>query len=217
MVMNNQNDHLKTLSDIRSMMERSSRFISLSGLSGVAAGIFALLGAAAVYVFFNISPFEGTYYYEAAGSPARWGIEPISFLILDAAIVLICAVASGIFFTTRQAKQKGQKIWGALTQRLLISLAIPLVAGGLYCIALMRYGMFGLVAPTTLIFYGLALLNASKYTFDDIRYLGICEIVLGLIAINFLGYGLEFWALGFGVLHIIYGTLMYNKYERTET
>ncbi len=216
MVMNNQNDHLKTLSDIRSMMERSSRFISLSGLSGVSAGIFALLGAAAVYIFFNISPFEGTYYYEAAAAPTKWGIDPLRFLILDAAIVLICALASGIFFTTRQAKQKGQKIWGALTQRLLISLAIPLVAGGLYCIALMRYGMFGLVAPTTLIFYGLALLNASKYTFDDVRYLGICEIVLGLIAINFLGYGLEFWAIGFGILHIIYGTLMYNKYERTQ-
>jgi hypothetical protein len=44
--------------------------------------------------------------------------------------------------------------------------------------------------------------------------LGICEIGLGLIASIYMGYGLLFWAVGFGVLHIIYGIVMYMKYER---
>ena len=121
---------------------------------------------------------------------------------------------SGIYFTTRKAKRKGQKIWDKTSQRLLLNLAIPLVVGGIYCLQLIRSGNLGLVAPTTLIFYGLALINASKYTLSDIRYLGFSEILLGLIGLIFIGNGLELWALGFGVLHIVYGIVMYVKYER---
>ena len=91
---------------------------------------------------------------------------------------------------------------------------IPLITGGLFCLALLYHGLAGLVAPATLVFYGLALVNASKYTLHDIRNVGYCEIVLGLASLFFLGYGLEVWVIGFGILHIIYGSLMYWKYER---
>lgn len=210
-----RNEHLETLSEIRNLMERSSRFISLSGLSGVAAGIFALLGAMMVYIYLGIRPFSGTYTeYIRTISLEKWGIDYISFFVLDASIVLIGAVTSGIFFTTRKAQRKGQKIWDKLTLRLLINLAIPLVAGGIFCLALLNFGAIAMVAPCTLIFYGLSLVNASKYTLDDIRNLGLIEIALGLIAAFNLGYGLEFWTIGFGLMHILYGTMMYYKYER---
>ncbi|MEM9822994.1 MAG: hypothetical protein AAF985_18080 [Bacteroidota bacterium] len=196
-------------------MERSSRFISLSGLSGVAAGIFALLGAAAVYLYLDISPFDGKrIYYVEALTAHKWGMDYLTFFLLDAALVLLLALAAGIFFTTRKAKRKGQKIWDPLTIRLLSNLMIPLAAGGIFCLGLLYHGEFGLVAPATLIFYGMACVNASKYTLSDIRYLGLLEIALGLIAVFNVGYGLEFWAIGFGFLHIIYGTLMYFKYDR---
>ena len=143
-------------------------------------------------------------------------MDYITFFMLDASLIIVAAFASGIFFTVRKAKKKEQKIWDALTQRLLINLMIPLVAGGFFCLALLYHGYIGLIAPATLIFYGLALVNGSKYTLADVRVLGISEIVLGLIASFFLGYGLEFWMLGFGVLHILYGTIMYYKYERKE-
>lgn len=217
MVMKSRDQHLETLSEIRNMMERSSRFISLSGLSGIAAGIAALIGAAMVYIYLDITPFDSErLYYVKAFTSGKWGIDYITFFFLDAALVLLTAIAAGIFFTTRKAKKAGQKIWDKTSKRLLINMAIPLVTGGIFCLALLKHGMFGfgLLAPTTLIFYGLACVNASKYTLDDIRYLGIMEIILGLIAINYIGYGLEFWALGFGVLHIIYGVKMYFKYER---
>lgn len=214
--MDKRNEQLEHLSEIRSLMERSSRFISLSGLSGVAAGIFALIGAAAVYVYFDISPFDDhlVYYADVTAAKERWGIDYLTFFFLDAALVFIFAVAGGIFFTTRKAKRKGQKIWDKLTQKLLINLLIPLAAGGIFCLALMKHGEFGLVAPATLVFYGLALVNGGKYTLSDIHYLGLSEIVLGLIALFNIGYGLEFWAIGFGLLHIIYGTVMYFKYEK---
>ncbi len=215
MVMESQKTPSETLDEIRSLMERSSRFISLSGLSGVAAGLFAIIGAALVYAYLDMMPFDGKrlYYVEAVNS-SKWGMNYITFFFLDALFVLFGAIVSGIFFTTRKAKKKGQKIWDALSQRLLASLLIPLVTGGIFCLGLYYHGFLGFLAPTTLVFYGLALVNASKYTLDDIRNLGYCEIVLGLLSLFFLGYGLEVWVIGFGILHIIYGSLMYWKYER---
>ena len=207
--------HLDTLQEIRSLMERSSRFISLSGLSGVAAGSFALIGALMAYLYLDISPFDNEVSYYVAGiGTSKWGMDYITFFLLDATLVLIAALSVGIFFTTRKARQKGQKIWDALTRRLLLNLSIPLFAGGIFCLALLYHGYNGLIAPSTLIFYGLALVNASKYTLNDVKYLGISEIILGLFSVFFIGYGLEFWAIGFGVLHILYGGLMYLKYER---
>ena len=166
MVMDQQKHHLETLTEIRALMEQSSRFISLSGLSGVAAGIFALLGAAAVYWYLGITPFSGQKaYYVTAETITRGGVHYLTFFLVDAAIVLVLALGSGIFFTTRKARKKGLKMWDASSKRLLINMAIPLVAGGIFCLGLLYHNFFGMVAPATLVFYGLACLNASKYTF----------------------------------------------------
>ena len=210
-----QHQHLETLSEIRALMERSSRFISLSGLSGISAGVFALIGAMMAYLYLGISPFDSKHlYYITAQNANKWGMNYQTFFLLDATLVVIFAFASGIFFTMRKANRKGQKIWDPLSQRLLINLMLPLITGGIFCLALYYHGYIGLIAPATLIFYGLALVNGSKYTLNDVRFLGISEIILGLIALFNLGYGLEFWMLGFGVLHILYGLIMYFKYER---
>ncbi len=216
--MHKSSDHpLEQIREIRGLMERSSRFIGLSGLAGVSAGIFALMGAAAVYWFGDTYPFEESrLYYMRMPEDLPFGLHPIGFFLMVAVLVLIAALAGGIYFTTRRAKRKGQKIWDRLTQRLLLNLAIPLVAGGIFCLALLAHGQVGFVAPATLLFYGLALINGSKYTLEDVRYLGLCEIGLGLIASFNLGYGLEFWTIGFGFLHIFYGLRMYVKYERKE-
>jgi hypothetical protein len=211
-----EQNYLQTLSEIRSMMERSSRFISLSGLSGVGAGVMALIGATAAFVFLNKIPFDGKIYYTDISIYRQKGGSNLTlFLFLDALAVVISAVSVGIFFTTRKAKRKGQKVWDKLTWRLLVNLAIPLFAGGVFCLALLYHNLPSLIAPSTLIFYGLSLVQGSKYTLNDVRYLGLSELALGLVAVFNLGYGLEFWTIGFGLLHIIYGSLMYWKYERT--
>ncbi len=198
-------DHLNDLKEIRSLMERSSRFISLSGLSGVFAGIFALLGAGFAYILI-----------EGLKNGRVWmSVEEIYiFLFLDAFIVLILAIGSGLFFTIRQTRKKGLRIWDSTSKRLIINMAVPLAVGGFFCLALLYYGVVGLIAPGTLIFYGLALLNGSNFTLNDIRNLGYCEIILGVFATIFTGYGILFWAMGFGVLHIVYGVVMYFKYEK---
>lgn len=139
--------------------------------------------------------------------------EMMRFVLLDGTIVLVLALIFGVFFTIRKAKKSGQSVWNSTSKRLVISLMIPLVTGGIFCLAMFYRGILWVSFPATLIFYGLALLNASKYTVRDVEYLGICEVILGLISLFMTGYNLLVWALGFGVLHIVYGTYMYFKYD----
>ncbi|QIG89752.1 hypothetical protein G6R40_08780 [Chryseobacterium sp. POL2] len=204
-----ESKHIKNdLQHIRQMMERSSRFISLSGLSGIFAGITALVGAFVVYRVFES---EGVLYFD--NTDKVYSIDFIKKLIGIGLIILFVAVFSGYFFTARKSKQNDLKIWDATTKRLLINFGIPLVAGGIFCMGLVYQHYYVMIAPATLVFYGLALINAEKYTLTDVKYLGISEVFLGLISLFFLGYGLLFWAIGFGVLHIVYGLIMYKKYD----
>lgn len=195
------------LAHIKSMMERSSRFISLSGLSGVGAGIVGLAtGVLAMYFtngFVGLNQSEGTLYDN----------QTIYKLILLGAFALIFAISFGCFFTIRKSKKLGLQIWTSTTKKILSSLTIPLVVGGVFVLALLQYGLYGLIAGATLIFYGLALINAEKYTFSDIKYLGFLEIALGCLSLFFIGKGLLFWTIGFGVLHIIYGIILHRKYN----
>lgn len=212
--MKNNPEPLETIAEIRSMMERSSRFISLSGLSGVFAGTFALLGAAAVAIRYRLSFTMEEYYNRATLSSGIPNADFFAFLFSVAILVLVASLAVGIFLTTRRARKHNLPIWDKTAQRVVWNMFIPLSAGGIFCLILMEHGIFTLVAPATLLFYGLALLNTSKYTYPDLRYLALSEISLGLLASFVVGYGLFFWAIGFGVLHIFYGARMYQKYER---
>ncbi len=202
----------ETLQDIRNMMQRSSRFISLSGLSGIAAGVWALVGCYIAYdwiyeyyVGYNIEGYSGMSFQKLKLS-----------LLLLAMAVLAAALISAFYFTWRRASKNNLPVWDRTARLLTINMLIPLVTGGFLILALLRYDDWRFVAPLSLIFYGLALVNGSKYTLSDIRYLGILEIILGLINTQFIGYGLYFWGAGFGILHIIYGFFMWWKNERTD-
>lgn len=190
------------------MMERSSRFISLSGLSGVFAGLSALIGGMYVYQLFKVN---GVDYFN--NKHIVFTTNLVSQLILTGVVVLVFALTFGIFFTLRKSKKNNLPVWTTATKNMLFNLAVPLTAGGIFCIALLYHQIYVLVAPTTLIFYGLALINAEKYTFSDVKYLGFSELILGVISLFLLGYGLVFWTLGFGVLHILYGLVMFRKYK----
>jgi hypothetical protein len=207
----NPQEQLDTLKDIRNIMHRSSRFISLSGLSGVFAGVTALVGA--YFANQSVNTYKLANITETYTTSGLW-LE--GRLMLIAVVVLVVALLGGVFFTYRQSKRKQLPIWDATTKNLLINLFIPLATGGVFILALLANyrGALMLVAPSTLIFYGLALINASKYTYSDIRFLGICEVTLGTIALFYPGFGLYFWTIGFGILHILYGAIMFFKYEQ---
>ncbi|NJY63344.1 hypothetical protein HC174_11315 [Salinimicrobium sp. CDJ15-81-2] len=208
--MKREQDYIKDLTEIRSMMERSTKFLSLTGLSGVMAGIYALIGAYLVYELFYRN--SGSRFFttltggEVSGS--------LSTMILLALVVLFLAVSTAIYFSFRKARKNGEKLWNATARRLVLNMAIPLVAGGLLILVFLAKGLFGLIIPITLIFYGLALANAGKFTFEEMKSLGIIQIFLGLLAAYFMEYSLLFWAFGFGLMHILYGIYMHLKYEK---
>ena len=196
--------YLKDIQDIKHMMSKSTQFISLSGLSGILAGIYALIGAYIVNILLEKNKYDVVI------------IEGLTFklIILTAFVVLALSLVTAFIMTKQKAKKLGENVWNASSKRLLINFCIPLFTGGIFALLLLRHGVYGLIAPITLIFYGLACLNASKYTLKDVRYLGITEIILGLIAVEFSGYGLYFWVYTFGICHIVYGAVMYFKYDR---
>ena len=207
-------EQLQTLSEIRLLMEQSSKFISLSGLAGISAGVIALLGGAVAWMrtrqVFGTSPDA----HASVGRVLNLREDFVQFFLLDAGIVFVLALASAIYFTTRKAKKQNLPTWDATAKRLVINLFVPVVAGGIFCLIMLTHGEFQHIAGATLLFYGLGLINASKYTLSEVRWLGYTEILLGLLAAAFPGWGLIFWMTGFGVLHILYGSLMYFKYER---
>jgi len=199
--MDKQHEDLKV---IREMMEKSTMFLSLSGMSGVISGIAAIIGASFAYFYLLKNP----------GDTGLNSTQDIGILLADALIVLAVSIGAAFYFSKRKAKKNNQKIVKKVALKTLYHLGLPLVAGGIFSLIFLMRGDIGMVASSTLIFYGLALINVSKFTYPEIHYLGITEIVLGLLAALFLYNGIFFWTIGFGLCHIFYGLIMFFKYER---
>lgn len=196
--MENSDKHLQDIAEIKQMMERSSRFISLSGWSGISAGVFALLGAFVAYSLML--------------NPRGPSLE--LYLAMDAILVLALALSSSIYFSWRKARKQGATLWSPVTRKLLLNMAIPLLTGGIYSAIMLKQGQVHLIAGTTLIFYGLALINAGRFTNKEAVILGIAEIILGITATIWYSYGFWIWGIGFGLFHIVYGITLYSKYDR---
>lgn len=201
--MKKEQDYIQDLAEIRSMMERSSKFLSLSGWAGIMAGTYALAGAWIATTVFDFNPDE-IFYTSAEVTP----------IVLLATGILLLALASAFYDSRRKAQKRDEKAWNATSRRLLASMAVPLVTGGIVILILFSKGLTGLIAPLTLLFYGLALYNAGFYTIREVRLMGFVQIFLGLVNVWFIESGLLIWALGFGVVHIIYGIYMHFRYER---
>jgi hypothetical protein len=213
--MKNSNSPLDDIKHIRKMMEESSKFLSLSGLSGVAVGSFALVGAAIAW--FSVLEQGAVKYDEYVRVLKGPYSHNIRFsLILIAAFVLVGALVSAWIISYRNSRKKGVSFWTPSAKKMVSSLFIVLATGGVLSIILLYHGYFKLIASIMLLFYGLGLLNCAKYSKHDLKLLASTEIILGLIAASLLSYGLLLWTIGFGVVHIVYGIAMYLKYERKE-
>lgn len=206
--MEKQQGYIRDLSEIRSMMERSSKFLSLSGWAGILAGIYALSGVYIAYAILNFRPDELFY------KPTGISSSGLPALLLLAISILLLALVTAVFLSYKRAGKRGEKLWNPTAKRLLVSMMVPLSVGGLLLLFMIFNGLLGLLAPFSLLFYGLALFSAGKYTYGEVQVLGLIEVLLGLLGVWFVEFGLLFWALGFGVAHIIYGLHMNYKYER---
>ena len=202
------------LSDIRQIMDRSSRFLSLSGLSGVAAGFWALAGAGYFCWRLDMIPGKRYVYLQSLENMYQPGNEVMPVLLGTAIVTLVGAILSAWYFSYRKARRAGATLWDRNARRLAWHFFLPMTLGGGFVLGLLVQGYGEILAPATLLVYGLSLLHAGKYTLSEIQSLGIAECLLALVSVFFIGFGLLFWVLGFGLLHIIYGIGMYCRYER---
>ena len=211
--MENKQDYFEEIKSIKKIMEESSRFLSLSGLSGIFAGSIALIGG--IIARFMILKSKTTLIDELLINLSLKESSSLRFkLIADALIVLLLAIGSALYFSYRKSQEKGLRIWTPISKRLLTNFSIPLITGGIFIVFLYFENQWQLIVPSMLIFYGLALINAGKFTYGEVFWLGLAEIVAGLTSLFFVEYALLFWSFGFGLLHIVYGLFMYRKYDK---
>jgi len=210
--MENKPDYFDDLRVIKKIMEDSSRFLSLSGLSGIFAGLIALFGCAVAFLttanneIHFIEEFSKSLFVQETSSLR-------TILIIDAIAVLVLAIGASLYYSYRKSQRQGLRIWTPISRRLLINFLVPLVSGGFFIIILFFQNQGQLIIPAMLVFYGLALVNAGKFTYSEVFYLGLAEISTGFVSAFLPYYAIHFWCLGFGILHIAYGLFMYRKYE----
>lgn len=200
--MKTKQDYLQDLTDIRSIMHKATRFQSLSGWSGILAGLYALTGAFTAHIILDNTPLNG--------------ISDAQFLELGVTglLVLLLALGTAVVLSVRKGRSLGHPLWNAITQKLILNMGIPLVTGGFLILILVNRSFLELVIPVMLLFYGLALVNAAQRSFEELRFMGILEIALGLAAAWSARYALLFWAIGFGILHLVFGLMIHLKYDR---
>ncbi|MCD8093652.1 MAG: hypothetical protein LUF01_12830 [Bacteroides sp.] len=191
-----KNKALESVNEIKELMEKSSKFVSLSGMTAVLAGIYALAGA---FVAGNL-----------LDSDRR------EELIMIASTALTASVITAGILSWYKAKKMGQKLFSKLTYRIAWNFALPLLTGGLFCIALLLHEVYGLISSVMLLFHGLSLVNVSKFTYSNVAWLGYAFLGLGILDCFFEGHGLLFWTIGFGGFHVLYGVLFYLQYERNK-
>lgn len=206
--MNKNQDYISDIAAIRVMMERTSKFLSLSGWAGVMAGLYALVGA---YLAHQLVGFVPPKTLLTVVDPTETGFL---FSVAIAIAVLLFSILTAAYLSQRRAERKGESIRNSSSKQMLRYMSTPLVAGGLLTIILLLQGLAAFAAPLTLLFYGLSLFNASHFTFSELRYLGFLLIILGLSSVLAPRLGLLFWAIGFGLLHIVYGVYIHMKYQR---
>ena len=120
-------NYLQDISEIKTMMNKSSRFLSISGLSGILAGIYALIGAYIGYHIIyanNIVTIDG--YRTLIITEER-----LMTIFIVAMTVVAMSIFTGIILSVLKAKKQNESMWDSTSKRLVINFMIPLVAGGI--------------------------------------------------------------------------------------
>ncbi len=200
-----KNQYSDDLAHIRSMMERSSRFLSLSGWAGIIPGLLALAGLATAGWFIDLARLTGDL---DAGITIK---SPLVLQLSTIAIaVLVLSIFSSWYTCIREARLGKQATWSPAIRNMIIHLAIPLMAGAIIVGWIYDKGQWELLSPVLLSFYGLALVLVSQFTLRSVFWLGLFEIALSIPA-GVTGWDLPVLAVGFGFAHIVYGMMMFNK------
>ena len=109
--MSNHQEQLDAIIDMRKMMERSSKFLSFSGLAGIIIGVIALLGTAAFCIQFNYNPLKGGYAKVLLNEDGGVNFDALSYLLKDALIVFVLSTIVECVLAYKKAKKVHAPIW----------------------------------------------------------------------------------------------------------
>lgn len=195
-------NYLKDISEIKNLMNKSSQFISLSGLSGAFAGIYAIIGAAYFYITtrsIKISDFETK------------DIDKATIIFI---LFVILSTLTTIIFTSIRAKSLDEKSWDVKTKNLVQAFFTPILIGLVFVLILYFNNEYNYLLALLLVFYGIGLLNAGFTTNNLVKPLGYIQVTFGLICAIKYDYTFWFFAIGFGIVHLVYGSIVYFKIDK---
>ena len=95
---------LESVFEIKELMEKSSKFISVSGIAAILAGIYALVGA---YIATQVI------------TPGTHLIVALELMAIIASLVLVAAAVTACILSYYKSKKTGQKFFSRLTYRAL--------------------------------------------------------------------------------------------------
>ena len=196
-------DYLKDISEIKNMMNKSSRFNSLSGISGIATGIYAIIGSLIGYQYVTKNNIE-------ISNLDRFHF---SLLFADLVLIIFLSLITSLIITRRKVKVDGISSGSILTKKMLSNFLIILIPSTIYVLILILNHDFVGAGSLMLFFYGASLINASHNTLEEIKTLGLIEIVLGILIILIPAFAFWIWLIGAGIIHVIFGLYMYFKHE----
>ena len=174
---------------IRETMERSAVFTAVPGWGTVGVGAIGLAAAA---------------YASRQASPDAW-----------LAVWLAAAALAG----STAAMSMGRKIGGSPQpsarplRNFTMGLVPPAAAGALLTVALWSAGQYDLIAPVWLLTYGAGITTGGAFSVRAVPIMGLTFMALGAVAVVAPASWRDILlALGFGLMHIVFGLVIARKY-----
>lgn len=190
---------------IRELMERSTRYSTFSGLSGICAGLFSILGCL-VQRFWVLS------------LPAS---ERLVAFTINWTLVIALTIGADFFLTKRKAPLVGKTILSRLGRQMVVASAPGLLTGALLTLFLLQQGHMDQVYPVWMLSYGSAVCAVGLFSQKEVGRLGRAFLTAGALtlALGLLtalqpyiaSLGLFITALTFGGFHIAYGLIVSRR------
>ena len=178
----------EALAYIRQTMESASSFTALSGWGLVAVGVVGLA---------------------AAGVAWRSGVpERLSAWLPAAVLGVLC---SGIA-NAAKARRLEMPLWTGSLRKVAWVMAPALAAGALMTWALDQAGVRYLMPGMWLALYGAGVTAGGTFSIRAVRWMGIALLLLGALAFVDPRQAIVYLALGFGVLHILFGLYVVRRH-----
>ncbi|MDQ3555407.1 MAG: hypothetical protein M3409_01335 [Gemmatimonadota bacterium] len=175
---------------IRETMERAGSFTAVSGWGEVVIGVSAL---AAAWIA-TVQPTAERWLFV-------WSVEAL------------LSMAIGVWTTARKARSAGVPLLSGAGRKFALSLAPPIAAGALLTAVLFPAGVTAVLPGMWLLLFGVGVVTAGAFSVRVVPVTGLCFMAVGALAlITPPAWGDAWMALGFGGLHIGFGTLVARRH-----